>query len=88
MAREDNGSGLVWFFLGVAVGATIAILYAPQSGKATREYIGRKTEEGKEFITDTARDTYEKGRELFERGREIAEEAAEIFERGRKLVHG
>lgn len=85
---QDNGSKLVWFFAGAAVGATIALLYAPQSGEETRKLIGDKTREGRDTLAETGRDMLEKGRDLYEKGRKMADEAAEIFERGRKLVEG
>jgi len=42
--REDSsiGTSLLTFLLGVAVGATVAILYAPASGSETREKIAEK----------------------------------------------
>jgi len=48
MASESNGSNFLWFLAGAAVGAAIATLYAPQSGRETRRYIRRKSEEGRE----------------------------------------
>lgn len=88
MQRDDEGAGFVWFLIGVAVGASVALLYAPQSGKETRDFIARKTREGRDLVSETGRDLYEKGADLYERGREIADEAADIFERGRKLARG
>lgn len=88
MQRDDEGAGFVWFLIGVAVGASVALLYAPQSGKETREYITKKTREGRDLVNETSRELYDKGTDLFERGREIADEAADIFERGRKLARG
>ena len=79
---------LVWFTAGAAIGATIALLYAPQSGKDTRRYIGKKTKEGREAIADMSGDIAERGRELFEKGRRVADDAAELFERGRRIVEG
>ena len=83
---RDNGA--LWFLVGVAVGGAIALLYAPQSGKETRQILGRKTDESREKIEETSREILEKGREMYEKGREMAEEAANMVERGRKLVHG
>ena len=79
---------LVWFTAGAAIGATIALLYAPQSGRDTRRYIGKKTKEGREAIADMSGDIAERGRELFEKGRRVADDAAELFERGRRIVEG
>ena len=88
MAREDSGIGLAWFVVGAAVGAAVALLYAPQSGKDTRRLIAKKTEQGREVLIDSSKEALDRGKELFDRGRELADEAADIFERGRKLVRG
>jgi gas vesicle protein len=88
MATEDSGISLAWFLVGAAVGATVALLYAPQSGKETRRLISKKTEQGREAIADSGKDVLDRGRELYERGREFADEAAELFERGKKAVRG
>lgn len=85
---EDNSSRAVWFLMGAAVGGAIALLFAPKSGRDTRRYIVKKTEEGRDAITDAGKDLLERGREYYEKGRKIAEEAGEVFERGRKLVKG
>ncbi len=83
---QDNSSKVVWFVAGVAIGATIALLYAPQSGEETRRKIRRKTEEGREALAAGGRDLLDKGRDLYDKGRKIADDAADMFERGRKLV--
>jgi gas vesicle protein len=88
MATEDSGMGLAWFLVGAAVGAAVAVLYAPQSGKDTRRLIVKKTEEGKEALAGSGKEMLDKSRELFQKGRELADEAADIFERGRKLARG
>jgi gas vesicle protein len=88
MASENNGSKLVWFLTGAAIGAAIALLYAPQSGHDTRKLIRKKAEEGKEALADTGKDILERGRDYYEKGRKIAEEAGGLLERGRKLVTG
>jgi gas vesicle protein len=78
----------VWFVAGVALGATIALLYAPQSGRETRRVIKKKTREGRENLVDAGRDLADKGRDLYEKGLRVADEAAEMIERGRRLVEG
>ena len=87
MAR-DNGSQLVWFTAGAALGATIALLFAPQAGKETRRYISKKTRHGREVLADAGGDIADKGKELFEQGRRMADQAADLFERGRKIIEG
>jgi gas vesicle protein len=88
MAADDYGSKVVWLMAGVAIGATVALLYAPASGDVTRRRIVRKTNEGREVIADSGREMLERGKEMYEKGRKMADEAAEMFERGRKIVEG
>ena len=85
MAQDNN---LVWFVAGAAIGASLALLYAPQSGRDTRRLIKKKTREGREVLSDTSRDLMDKGRELYEKGLRVADDAAEMIERGRRLVEG
>jgi gas vesicle protein len=85
---EDNTSKVAWFFAGAAIGAAIALLYAPQTGEETRRQIGDAAARGKDRLADSGRDIAERGRELFDRGRKMADEAADLMESGRKLVQG
>ena len=64
----DNSGKLVWFFAGAALGATVALLYAPQSGEDTRRYLNKKARKGRAAIADVSRDALDKGRELYEQG--------------------
>jgi gas vesicle protein len=53
---EENGNLLMGLFIGGLVGAVLGILYAPKSGKETREDIARKTED----LLEKAKEEYEK----------------------------
>jgi gas vesicle protein len=76
--QAENGSGVfAWFLVGVAIGAVVGILYAPKSGKETRD-----------AITGTSRDVFEAGKDVYEKSRQVVDDAASLFERGRKLVGG
>jgi gas vesicle protein len=79
---------LVWFTAGAAIGATIALLYAPQTGKETRRFLHKKTREGREAIADAGGDLADKAKDLFDKGRHMADEAADLFERGRRIIEG
>ncbi len=53
MSKESNwGGNLVFFLLGAATGAAVALLYAPQEGEATRRLIGEKAGDIKEKATE------------------------------------
>ncbi|MBS1872065.1 MAG: YtxH domain-containing protein [Acidobacteria bacterium] len=85
---EDQAYGekLIWFVAGAAIGAAVALLYAPASGSDTREYLGKKTREGRDALAESSKEMYERGRELYDRGRKMADDAAELLERGRNIV--
>jgi gas vesicle protein len=85
MATNDGagaGSILLAFILGAVSGAAVALLYAPQSGRETREFIGEKANEARARAADAAskgRDAINQGRETLttaiERGREAYQQA-------------
>jgi len=85
---QDNSGKLLWFFAGGAIGATIALLYAPQTGRDARRLLKKRSREGREAFVDGSRDLVDKGRELYEKGRRVADDAAEMLERGRRLMEG
>ena len=62
--HNDNsgsyGSTLLIFLLGAAVGATVAILYAPMSGTETRAQIADKATQLKDKATDLKDQVVEK----------------------------
>ena len=80
MARDEgagSGSVLLAFVLGAISGAAVALLYAPASGRETREYLGEKAREGRERAQAAA----DKGREIVQQGRETL---ATAIDRGRE----
>jgi gas vesicle protein len=79
MARDEGagaGSILLAFILGAVSGAAVALLYAPATGRETREFLGEKAREGRERASAAA----DKGREILNQGRETLSNA---IERGR-----
>jgi len=88
MADQDYGDKAVWFLAGIAIGATIALLYAPASGEVTRRKIVRRTQDGRDALMESGKEMLDRGKEMYDRGRKLADDAAEMFERGRKIVEG
>ena len=80
MASDEGagaGSILLAFLLGAVSGAALALLYAPATGRETREYIGDKAAEARAKAAEAAA----KGREALNQGRETLTTA---IERGRE----
>ena len=71
-ARDDKsgsaGTVLLAFVMGAVAGAAVAMLYAPASGRETREFIGEKAREGARKAAEAAR----KGRDVM---KDVYEEA-------------
>ena len=78
MANNDNGAGiLVAFIAGAAVGAAVALLFAPATGEDAREYLSQRAREGRDRAADAAR----QGREILNRQRDGVTNA---FDRARQ----
>ena len=80
MSRDEGagaGSVLLAFLVGAVAGAAVALLYAPATGRETREFLGEKAREGRDRATEAAA----KGREYLNQGRETITNA---IERGRE----
>ena len=80
MPRDEGagaGSILLAFILGAVSGAAVALLYAPASGRDTRDYLGEKAREGRARAAEAAA----KGREALAQGRETLSNA---IDRGRE----
>jgi gas vesicle protein len=82
--QEHMGGGtvLLAFIAGAAVGAAVALLFAPAAGTETRAYVNRRAREARERAAQAA----EQGREIFNRQRENVTTA---FDRARQAQrHG
>ena len=70
MSYQNQGIGsgtlLLAFVAGAAVGAAVALLFAPASGTETRAYVNRRAREARDRATQAA----EQGREMFNRQRD------------------
>jgi len=82
MANNDNGASiLVAFIAGAAVGAAVALLFAPTTGEDAREFLGQRAREGRERAAAAAR----QGREVLNRQRDTITNA---FDRARQQYQG
>jgi gas vesicle protein len=84
MSEENGGSKLGFFLAGLGIGAVLALLFAPRSGKETRDMIVQKAEEGRDFVKakgdelrKQAEDAVEKGKDLVTKQKELLSAALE-----------
>jgi gas vesicle protein len=77
----DNGSNvggiLVAFMAGMVVGAGVALLYAPQTGKETRRMLAKKADELKDEAEEIVEDVLEKGKKVLKEKKEQFDAAIE-----------
>jgi gas vesicle protein len=67
---QRGGSSLWWFLVGGALGAGLALLFAPQSGDRTRRVVGRKLgklRDAADEALDELRDAWSPGDERLHR---------------------
>lgn len=93
VVEQEGGSSIGWLLFGAALGAGLALLFAPASGEETRRRLAR----GARRIKDTAADALEELRDEFDdltdravekvdEVRGAAREAVEEIEEGAKTA--
>jgi gas vesicle protein len=82
---EDNRitAFLTAFFAGAAVGATIALLFAPKTGRETRRLISRKAEQGADYVTSRSRELRRQAEDFVDKG---VKTAGKIADRGKSFA--
>jgi gas vesicle protein len=72
MDEHNGGSKFIYFIAGIGIGALVGILFAPKSGRETREYLGTRADEGRDYLR--------------KRGRELREQATDYMDRGKGVL--
>ncbi|MGA3164600.1 MAG: YtxH domain-containing protein [Terriglobia bacterium] len=77
---EENGTSKVGFFLaGLGIGAVLALLFAPRSGKETRDMIALKAGEGRDFVKTKADELCQQAEEAVEKGKGLVTKQKELL---------
>jgi gas vesicle protein len=71
MSDRDSGNTFMWFLAGLGFGALMGVLYAPRSGRETREAIRNSAQEGSEYLKTRGREARENVNQWVERGKEV-----------------
>jgi gas vesicle protein len=80
MSEEGSGVTNLGFFLaGLGLGAIVALLLAPKSGKEAREYISGKAEEGRDYVKAKTEDLRRQAEGAVEKGKDLVTKQKELL---------
>jgi gas vesicle protein len=64
------------FSLGVAAGAAVALIYAPQPGAKTRKQLRRNLEDASEYLKETSEDLGKQANRVIKNAKGVVEDVA------------
>lgn len=77
--HDDDSNGFMWFLMGLGVGAAIGVLYAPKSGRETRDTILQKAQEGGDYVREASQRVKQQAEQWADRGRDVLGQQKEQF---------
>ena len=83
MKEGNGGDKLLYFIAGAGIGAVLGLLFAPKSGRETRELLARTANESRDFLTNKVTE----GRQYFEEGkRKVTDDFSSFLDRSKEAV--
>jgi gas vesicle protein len=82
---ENSGGGdkFLFFLAGAGIGAVVALLLAPKSGRETRELIARTATDGRDYISSKVTE----GRQMVEeKSRKLSDDFTSFLEKSKEAV--
>jgi gas vesicle protein len=77
MSDRDSGNSFMWFLAGLGFGALLGVLYAPRSGRETREAIKNTAQEGTEYLKNRGREARDTVSQWVDRGKDVVNQKKE-----------
>jgi len=81
---DNDSNNIGWFLAGLGLGALVGVLYAPKSGKETRDTILQSANEGRDYLNQRGQEFkgqvdqwVQKGKESFGRSKDQITSAVE-----------
>jgi gas vesicle protein len=84
MSENNNGTDKFLFFIaGAGIGAVLALLFAPKSGRETRELLTRRANDSRDFLTNKVNE----GRQVVEdRSRRFGDDFSSFLDKSKEAV--
>ena len=79
MSEENDGSKVGFFLAGLGIGAVVALLFAPRSGKETRDMIVQKAEEGRDFVVTKSEEIRKQAEDVVEKGKDLVNKQKDLL---------
>jgi gas vesicle protein len=80
---SSGGDKFLFFMAGAGIGAVLALLFAPKSGRETRELIARTASDGRDFLANKVSE----GRHMVEeKGRRLSDDFSSFLDKSKEAV--
>jgi gas vesicle protein len=75
----ENGGGSKFgcFLVGVGFGAFLALMFAPRSGQETRDLLGTKAAQGRDYVTNKSKDMREQAEQIVGKAKDLVNQQKE-----------
>jgi gas vesicle protein len=83
MKEGNGGDKLLYFIAGAGIGAVLGLLFAPKSGRETREIIARTANDSRDYLTNKVGE----GRQYIEDNkRKVTDDFTNFLDRSKEAV--
>ncbi len=83
MSENSGGDKFLYFLTGAGIGAVLALLFAPKSGRETRELIARTATDSRDFV---ANKVSESRQFVEEKSRKVGDDFSSFLDRSKDAV--
>ncbi len=83
MSENNSGDKFLYFLAGAGIGAVLALLFAPKSGRETRELIARTATDSRDYLSNKVNE----GRQFVEeKGRKASDDFSSFVDKSKEAV--
>src|SRR6185436_19523576 len=83
MSESSGGDKFLYFLAGAGIGAVLALLFAPKSGRETRDMIAQKATNSREFVASKVNE----GRSYVEgAGRKVTDDFGSFVDKSKEAL--